>query len=135
MSYRAPEVSLGKYSVYSDVWGLGCILWKLLSKVDCFPDDQSLIQYYQGYQHHMNQRVPHTFPVGRQWVPASFQLPENLIQRQISPIAPENVFQWQRNLDATLAVNPNLRPSAATLRHVFEAILTALSGFHHRQVT
>jgi len=104
-SYRAPEVSGGSFSIYSDVWGLGCILWKLLTRSDCFPDDLSLAIFVQGYQHR--------FP---QWRPVSFPLQGRFGQ---------NVMQWQRNLDAMLAVEPRQRPDARSLKQVFHSILNS----------
>jgi serine/threonine protein kinase len=108
-SYRAPEVSEGIFSVYSDVWGLGCILWKLLTKRDCFPDDPSLLTFVQGYRLYL-QRVP--VP----WRPVRFPLSGNVRQ---------NAVQYQSNIDATLNVEPRLRPTSSALKQLFQMILNS----------
>jgi len=50
--YRPPEILLGKkkYSGACDVWGLGCIIAEMATKVPLLPGDSEIDQLYQIYR-------------------------------------------------------------------------------------
>merc|ERR1719461_1064963 len=68
--YRPPEILLGKkkYSGACDVWGIGCIIAEMATKVPLFPGDSEIDQLFQIY------RVLGT-PNNKVW-PGIIELPE-----------------------------------------------------------
>jgi len=50
--YRPPEILLGKkkYSGACDVWGIGCIMAEISTKVPLFPGDSEIDQLFQIYR-------------------------------------------------------------------------------------
>mmetsp|Transcript_67919 Transcript_67919/g.61054 ORF Transcript_67919/g.61054 Transcript_67919/m.61054 type:complete len:483 (+) Transcript_67919:127-1575(+) len=50
--YRPPEILLGKkkYSGACDVWGIGCIMAEMATKVPLFPGDSEIDQLFQIYR-------------------------------------------------------------------------------------
>lgn len=50
--YRPPEILLGKkkYSGAADVWGIGCIIAEMATKVPLFPGDSEIDQLFQIYR-------------------------------------------------------------------------------------
>ena len=50
--YRPPEILLGKkkYSGACDVWGIGCIIAEMATKIPLFPGDSEIDQLFQIYR-------------------------------------------------------------------------------------
>lgn len=48
MRYRAPELANKQFSRKSDVWSIGCILYRLVTKRDAFLSDDAAVKYANG---------------------------------------------------------------------------------------
>jgi serine/threonine protein kinase len=45
MGYRAPELACGEFSRKSDIWAIGCIIYRLVAKKNAFPSDEAANKY------------------------------------------------------------------------------------------
>jgi serine/threonine protein kinase len=46
--YRAPELATCQFSRKSDIWSIGCVLYRLATKKDAFASDEAAVDYARG---------------------------------------------------------------------------------------